>query len=64
MNYEIYPTKNIEQSDATVCHESEADQWSLYERHESLGFSQAVWIADFARQEDALAFMEILKAEA
>lgn len=52
----------MESNEVTVCHESEADQWSLYERHppDNLGFSQSVWVADFARQTDALVFIELL----
>ena len=40
------------------CADSVADQWSVYER-DSDGL--AVWVADFARKEDAINFLEILE---
>jgi hypothetical protein len=36
------------------CDESEADQWSVYERDAD---GLAVWVADFARKEDAINFL-------
>jgi len=42
----------------TKCAESEADQWSVYERDND---GLAVWVADFARKEDAINFMGILE---
>ena len=42
----------------TKCADNVADQWSVYER-DSDGL--AVWVADFARQQDAINFLEILE---
>jgi len=42
----------------TKCADNVADQWSVYER-DSNGL--AVWIADFARQQDAINFLGILE---
>jgi hypothetical protein len=53
MIYEITPTMRAE-GGWEKCEESEADQWSVYER-DSDGL--AVWVADFARKEDAINFL-------
>jgi hypothetical protein len=42
----------------TKCADNVADQWSVYER-DSDGL--AVWVADFARKEDAINFLENLE---
>jgi hypothetical protein len=59
--YEISPT--MREDDGWVkCSENNADQWSVYERPlqgDENGHCLAVWIADFARKEDALAFLEL-----
>ena len=60
-DYEITPTM-MEEDGWVKCEESEADQWSVYERPiqpDETGATLAVWIADFARKEDALAFVEL-----
>jgi hypothetical protein len=52
----------MEEDGWVKCEESEADQWSVYERPiqpDETGARLAVWIADFARKEDALAFVEL-----
>jgi len=64
--YEVRPC--IEEEDGvSECAESEADYWGLYERHaeeDIYGHKLAVWVADFARKEDALAMKELMeKAE-
>lgn len=46
------------------CDESEADYWGLYERPttpDEHGNCLAVWIADFARKEDALVFKKLME---
>jgi hypothetical protein len=55
--YEMNPTMR-ENEGWTKCAESEADQWSVYERDND---GLAVWVADFARKEDAINFMGILE---
>jgi hypothetical protein len=52
MIYEITPTMRAE-GGWEKCDESEADQWSVYERDAD---GLAVWVADFARKEDAINF--------
>ncbi len=52
MIYEITPTMRAE-GGWEKCDESEADQWSVYERDAG---GLAVWVADFARKEDAINF--------
>jgi hypothetical protein len=52
MIYEITPTMRAE-GGWEKCEESEADQWSVYERDAD---GLAVWVADFARKEDAINF--------
>ncbi len=42
----------------TKCADNMADQWSVYER-DSDGL--AVWVADFARKENAINFLGILE---
>jgi hypothetical protein len=61
-DYEIAPTM-MEEDGWVMCDESSADQWSVYERPiqpDETGARLAVWVADFARKEDALAFVELL----
>jgi hypothetical protein len=61
-DYEIAPTM-MEEDGWVKCEESTADQWSVYERPtepDETGARLAVWVADFARKEDALAFVELL----
>jgi hypothetical protein len=53
MIYEITPTMRAEDG-WEKCEESEADQWSVYERDAD---GLAVWVADFARKEDAINFL-------
>jgi hypothetical protein len=54
--YEITPT--MREDDGWVkCAESTADQWSVYERDND---GLAVWVADFARKEDAIIFAGLL----
>jgi len=55
--YEITPTMRVEDG-FEKCSENNADQWSIYER-DSDGL--AVWVADFARKEDAINFLGILE---
>jgi hypothetical protein len=50
--YELTPTMRAE-GGWEKCDESEADQWSVYERDAD---GLAVWVADFARKEDAINF--------
>jgi hypothetical protein len=60
-DYEITPTM-MEEDGWVKCEESTADQWSVYERPiqpDETGTRLAVWIADFARKEDAQAFVEL-----
>ena len=52
MIYEITPTMRAE-GGWEKCDESEADQWSVYERDAD---GLAVWVADFAPKEDAINF--------
>jgi hypothetical protein len=54
--YEITPTMRVDDG-WEKCAENESDQWSVYER-DSDGL--AVWVADFARKEDAIFFVELL----
>jgi hypothetical protein len=51
--YELTPTMRAE-GGWEKCDESEADQWSVYERDAE---GLAVWVADFARKEDAINFI-------
>jgi hypothetical protein len=51
--YELTPTMRAEDG-WEKCDESEADQWSVYERDAD---GLAVWVADFARKEDAINFL-------
>jgi len=51
--YELTPTMRAE-GGWEKCEESEADQWSVYERDAD---GLAVWVADFARKEDAINFL-------
>jgi hypothetical protein len=51
--YELTPTMRAE-GGWEKCDESEADQWSVYERDAD---GLAVWVADFARKEDAINFI-------
>jgi hypothetical protein len=63
--YEIEPTMVMEDGVAK-CAESEADQWSVYERPlepNEYGFYLPVWVADFARKEDAQAFVSLMVSE-
>ncbi len=53
MIYEITPTMRAE-GGWEKCDESEADQWSVYERDAD---GLAVWVADFVRKEDAINFL-------
>jgi len=49
-----------------MCDESDADFWGLYERPttpDDHGNCLAVWVADFARREDAMVFRDILIGE-
>lgn len=57
MKYEL--TGTMREGDGwTKCADNVADQWSVYER-DSDGL--AVWVADFARKDDAINFMGILE---
>ena len=61
--YEITPTMVLEDG-ITKCADSEADQWSVYERPlqgDEHGHCLAVWVADFARKEDAQAFVSLFE---
>ena len=63
--YEIEPTMVLEDG-VVKCAESEADQWSVYERPlqpNEHGFYLPVWVADFARKEDAMAFVALMVSE-
>ena len=58
--YEAHPC--IEELDGvTECPEAEADFWGVYERPvepDEYNSRLAIWIADFARKEDALVFRQ------
>ena len=58
----------IEEPDGiTECPEPEADLWGVYERRvepDAMGFRPGMWIADFARKEDALAFKQLMEKNA
>lgn len=61
--YDMHPTLRVDDG-FEKCSESEADQWSVYERPvvpDENGFFLAVWVADFARKEDAIAFMQLFE---
>lgn len=50
----------------SMCDECDADYWGLYERPttpDEHGNCLAVWVADFARREDAMVFRDILIGE-
>ena len=55
--YEITPTMRVNDG-FEKCAENNADQWSVYERDND---GLAVWVADFARKEDAINFLGILE---
>ena len=49
-----------------MCNESEADYWGVYERPTTPnehGACLAVWVADFARREDAMVFRDLLEGQ-
>ena len=49
-----------------MCNECDADYWGLYERPttpDAHGCCLAIWIADFARREDAMVFRDLLMGE-
>lgn len=64
LTYEIEPVMEDE-GIAVPCDECHADYWSLRERPttpDESGWGVAVWVADFARKEDALNFKELLES--
>lgn len=61
--YEVEAVTETEEGVA-ICNESDADYWGLYERPitpDEHGDRLAVWVADFARKEDALAFKKLME---
>lgn len=64
-DYEINPTMHTEDG-FEKCETSEADQWSVYERPvqpDESGARLAVWVADFAREIDAINFVALMVSE-
>lgn len=63
--YEVEAVMETEDG-ITRCEESNADYWGLYERPttpDEHGCCPAVWVADFARREDAMVFRDVLMGE-
>lgn len=63
--YEVDAVMETEDG-VTKCNESDADYWGVYERPTTpneYGHCLAVWIADFARREDAMVFRDLLMGE-
>ena len=63
--YEVRPCLQ-EWNGIAMCDESDADFWGLYERPttpDDHGNCLAVWVAGFARREDAMVFRDILIGE-
>ena len=61
--YDMHPTLRVDDG-WEKCSESVADQWSVYERPvtaDENGFILPVWVADFARQADAMAFIQLFE---
>lgn len=61
--YEVEAVREDEDGIA-MCDESEADFWGVYERPvepDDHGNQLAVWVADFARREDAQVFRDLME---
>lgn len=61
--YEVRPCAHDDQNMVYECDSSEASFWGLYERPalpDDHGERLAVWVADFAREDDSTAFAELL----
>ena len=64
-DYEITPTMVCEDG-FEKCDRNNADQWSVYKRPiqpDDYGTRLAVWVADFAREEDAINFVNLMVVE-
>lgn len=63
-----YEVEAVHDEDGSVsmCNECDADYWGVYERPTTpneYGHCLAVWVADFARREDAMVFRDLLMGE-
>jgi len=61
--YEVEAVHDEDDGSVSMCNECDADYWGLYERPttpDDHGNCLAVWVADFARREDAMVFRDLL----
>ena len=63
---EIFPTRDMSDCQQTVirCEDADADQWSVYEVHQTTdGHYEDVWIADFRTRYLAVEYVTMVGRE-